>query len=119
MPLTPGESDRLLLHTQAGLAQRRRDRGLRLNVPEARALIARRYGQRLKNGVAAVVFCPAPGVSIRSLPYSEPILEGMESEAGKLKLDICFCPARNDEIPRLVRDRSVDGVVVLRAAQSP
>ena len=40
MPLTPGESDRLLLHLQASLAQRRRDRGLRLNVPEARALIA-------------------------------------------------------------------------------
>jgi urease subunit gamma/beta len=40
VPLTPGESDRLLLHLQASLAQRRRDRGLRLNVPEARALIA-------------------------------------------------------------------------------
>lgn len=40
MPLTPGESDRLLLHLEASLAQRRRDRGLRLNVPEARALIA-------------------------------------------------------------------------------
>ena len=40
MPLTPGESDRLLLHLQASLAQRRRDRGLLLNVPEARALIA-------------------------------------------------------------------------------
>ena len=40
MPLTPGESDRLLLHLQASLAQRRRDRGLLLNIPEARALIA-------------------------------------------------------------------------------
>ena len=40
MPLTPGEHDRLLLHLQASLAQRRRDRGLRLNVPESRALIA-------------------------------------------------------------------------------
>lgn len=40
MPLTPGEKDRLLLHLQASLAERRRSRGLRLNVPEARALIA-------------------------------------------------------------------------------
>ena len=40
MPLTPGESDRLLLHLEASLAQRRRDRGLQLNVPEARALLA-------------------------------------------------------------------------------
>lgn len=40
MPLTPGESDRLLLHLQANLARARRDRGLQLNIPEARALIA-------------------------------------------------------------------------------
>ena len=32
MPLTPGEGDRLLLHLQATLAQRRRERGLLLNV---------------------------------------------------------------------------------------
>lgn len=40
MALTPGESDRLLLHLQALLAQSRRDRGLVLNAPEATALIA-------------------------------------------------------------------------------
>lgn len=40
MALTPGESDRLLLHLQALLAQGRRDRGLLLNAPEATALIA-------------------------------------------------------------------------------
>lgn len=38
--LTPGESDRLLLFTQAQLARARRDRGLLLNAPEATALIA-------------------------------------------------------------------------------
>ena len=40
MALTPGEADRLLLFTQAELARARRGRGLRLNVPEATALIA-------------------------------------------------------------------------------
>ena len=40
MSLTPGEADRLLLFTQAQLARARRDRGLRLNVPEATAIIA-------------------------------------------------------------------------------
>jgi urease subunit gamma/beta len=40
MALTPGERDRLLLFTQAELARVRRARGLRLNIPEARALIA-------------------------------------------------------------------------------
>jgi urease subunit gamma/beta len=38
--LTPGESDRLLLFTQAQLARARRERGLLLNAPEATALIA-------------------------------------------------------------------------------
>jgi len=52
MPLTPGESDRLLLHLQASLAQRRRDRGLRLNVPEARALIADAVCEWARDGLS-------------------------------------------------------------------
>ena len=40
MALTPGEKDRLLLFTQAQLARLRKDRGLKLNVPEATALIS-------------------------------------------------------------------------------
>jgi len=54
MPLTPGESDRLLLHLQASLAQRRRDRGLRLNVPEARALIADAVCEWARDGLSMV-----------------------------------------------------------------
>jgi urease subunit gamma len=38
--LSPHEQERLLLHVAAGLAQQRRDRGLRLNYPEAVALIS-------------------------------------------------------------------------------
>jgi urease subunit gamma len=37
--LTPHEQERLLLHVAAGLAQQRRDRGLKLNYPEAVAVI--------------------------------------------------------------------------------
>jgi len=54
MPLTPGESDRLLLHLQASLAQRRRDRGLQLNVPEARALIADAICEWARDGLSLV-----------------------------------------------------------------
>ncbi|MEV6164573.1 urease subunit gamma [Streptomyces sp. NPDC052052] len=39
MQLTPHEQERLLIHVAADVAQRRRDRGLRLNHPEAVALI--------------------------------------------------------------------------------
>ncbi|MBW3579010.1 MAG: urease subunit gamma [Actinobacteria bacterium] len=39
MRLTPHEQERLLIHVAADVAQRRRDRGLRLNHPEAVALL--------------------------------------------------------------------------------
>jgi urease subunit gamma len=38
--LSPHEQERLLLHVAAGLAQQRRERGLKLNYPEAVALIS-------------------------------------------------------------------------------
>ena len=40
MELTPREKDKLLLFTAALLAERRKDRGLRLNYPEAVAYIS-------------------------------------------------------------------------------
>jgi urease subunit gamma len=40
MRLTPHEQERLLIHVAAGLARDRRERGLRLNHPEATAIIA-------------------------------------------------------------------------------
>ncbi|MEN3309389.1 MAG: urease subunit gamma [Micromonosporaceae bacterium] len=39
MFLTPHEQERLLIHVAAGLARQRRERGLRLNYPEAVALV--------------------------------------------------------------------------------
>jgi urease subunit gamma len=39
MQLSPHETERLLIHVAADVAQRRRDRGLRLNYPEAVAII--------------------------------------------------------------------------------
>jgi len=38
--LSPHEQEKLLLHVAAGLAQQRRERGLRLNYPETVALIS-------------------------------------------------------------------------------
>ncbi|MEU3477706.1 urease subunit gamma [Streptomyces sp. NPDC033754] len=58
MRLTPTERDRLLLFGAAELARARRARGLRLNVPEATALIAdtvceaARDGKRLAEAIA-------------------------------------------------------------------
>ncbi|MFE9257268.1 urease subunit gamma [Streptomyces sp. NPDC006879] len=50
MRLTPTERDRLLLFTAAELARARRARGLKLNVPEATALIADTVCEAARDG---------------------------------------------------------------------
>lgn len=51
MQLTPSERDRLLLFQVAELARARRARGLRLNVPEATALIADAVAEAARDGL--------------------------------------------------------------------
>ncbi|RYF46767.1 MAG: LacI family transcriptional regulator, partial [Cytophagaceae bacterium] len=80
---------------------------------EARALISRRYGQRLKHGIIAVVFPPMDALSPRFMPFYETIIDGIETEARALGLDICLCPLRPNEVARLIRERNVDGVISL------
>jgi len=50
MRLTPGEEDRLLLFTAAELARKRRGRGVRLNHPEAVALICDELLEAARDG---------------------------------------------------------------------
>ena len=50
MHLSPKETDRLLLFLSAELARRRRARGVRLNYPEARALIADELCEGARDG---------------------------------------------------------------------
>ncbi len=57
MDLTPREKDKLLIFTAALLAERRKARGLKLNVPEAVALIAAAIMEGARDGktVAALM----------------------------------------------------------------
>lgn len=57
MHLTPQERDKLLIHVAADVARRRLDRGLRLNYPEAVALITEHVleGARDGRGVAELM----------------------------------------------------------------
>ncbi|WP_369199529.1 urease subunit gamma [Streptomyces sp. PU-14G] len=50
MQLTPHEQERLLIHVAADVAQRRKDRGLRLNHPEATALITAHVLEGARDG---------------------------------------------------------------------
>ncbi|MFG2229106.1 urease subunit gamma, partial [Streptomyces sp. NPDC048723] len=67
MRLTPTERDRLLLRSAAELARARQARGLKLNVPEATALIAdtvceaARDGKRLAEAIEEARSVLGPG----------------------------------------------------------
>jgi urease subunit gamma/beta len=86
MQLTPQERDRLLLWTAAELARARRGRGLRLNVPEATAVIAdtaaevARDGGRLADAIAAAK--AALGV--------EDVLPGVTAVVDRVQVEAVF-----------------------------
>ena len=103
MPLTPGESDRLLLHTQAGLAQRRRDRGLRLNVPEARALIADAVCEWARDGLDL----PDTLARARSLLGPDDVMAGVPQALTEVRVE-----ARFDDGTRLVVVKDPFGAAV-------
>ncbi|MEV0263715.1 urease subunit gamma [Streptomyces sp. NPDC050617] len=50
MQLSPHEQERLLIHVAADVAERRRNRGLRLNYPEAVALITAHILEGARDG---------------------------------------------------------------------
>jgi urease subunit gamma/beta len=84
--LTPSERDRLLIFTTAELARRRLARGLRLNVPEATALIAdtvcetARDGRRLSDAIAAGRAALGP----------EDVLPGVREVVSEVKVEAVF-----------------------------
>jgi urease subunit gamma/beta len=93
MPLTPGESDRLLLHLEATLAQRRRDRGLRLNVPESRALIADAVCEWARDGLGLL----EARDRARALLTADEVLPGVAEALTEIRVE-----ARFDDGTRLV-----------------
>ncbi|MFD0369275.1 urease subunit gamma [Streptomyces sp. NPDC059071] len=86
MRLTPTERDRLLIFGAAELARARRARGLRLNVPEATALIAdtvceaARDGKRLAEAIEAA----------RSVLGPEDVLPGVADVVTEVHVEAVF-----------------------------
>lgn len=85
MNLSPAETDRLLLHLAALLAGARRARGLRLNVPEATALVADAVCEAARDG-ADVAQAAAAGAAVLGpgdvLPGVAALLPTVHVEAG-------------------------------------
>jgi len=86
MRLTPREIDKLLIFTAAEVARRRRNRGLKLNYPEATALIAAEVLEVIRDGrsLADVV---AFGATILS---RDDVMEGVPEMLSEIQVEGTF-----------------------------
>jgi urease subunit gamma len=86
MELTPREKDKLLLFTASLLAERRRARGLKLNYPEAVALIAAAIMEGARDG-RTVAELMSFGRSILS---RDEVMEGIPEMIPEIQVEATF-----------------------------
>lgn len=86
MHLTPREQDKLLVFVAAEVARRRRQRGLRLNYPEALALITAEVLEGIRDG-RSVSDLMAQGISILS---REDVMEGIPEMLEEVQVEGTF-----------------------------
>lgn len=86
MQLTPHEQERLLIHVAADVAQKRRDRGLRLNHPEAVALITSHVLEGARDG-RSVAELMASG---RKLLGREDVMDGIAEMIHDVQVEATF-----------------------------
>lgn len=86
MHLTPREQEKLLIFTAAEVARRRRARGLRLNYPEALALITAEVLEGIRDG-RSVSELMADGVKILT---REDVMEGVPEMLAEVQVEGTF-----------------------------
>jgi urease gamma subunit len=86
MHLTPREIDKLLVFSAGELARKRRSRGLKLNHPEAVALITSEILEMIRDG-KSVADIMSQGSSILS---SEAVLEGVPEMISEIQVEGTF-----------------------------
>jgi urease subunit gamma len=86
MELTPREKDKLLLFTAALLAERRRARGLRLNHPEAVALISAAILEGARDG-KSVATLMSDGKTVLS---RDDVMEGVAEMIPEIQVEATF-----------------------------
>lgn len=86
MDLTPREKDKLLLFTAALLAERRRARGLKLNHPEAVALISAAILEGARDG-RTVAELMSQG---RQILQRDDVMEGVPEMVGEIQVEATF-----------------------------
>ncbi len=86
MLLSPHEQERLLLHVAAGLAQQRRDRGLKLNYPESVAMVSAWVLEGARDGrTVAELMTGGQHVLTR-----DDVLEGVPEMVDEIQIEATF-----------------------------
>lgn len=86
MLLTLHERERLMIYTAAKLAQERRARGLRLNLPEATALISSFLMEGARDGRTVADLMEAG----RGVLTREDVMEGVAEMLSQLQIEATF-----------------------------
>lgn len=86
MRLTPHEQERLLIHVAAGLARERRARGLRLNHPEAVAVITSFVMEGARDGRSVADLMEAG----RTVLGRDDVMEGVPEMIGEVQVEATF-----------------------------
>jgi urease subunit gamma len=86
MLLSPHEQERLLIHVAANLAHERRARGLRLNYPEATAVITSFLLERARDGQGVAQLMDAG----RRVLSREDVMEGVPEMLKEVQVEATF-----------------------------
>ncbi|GIH92148.1 urease subunit gamma [Planobispora siamensis] len=86
MRLTPHEQERLLIHVAAGVARDRRSRGLRLNHPEATAIIASFLMEGARDGRTVAELMDAG----RTVLSREDVMDGVPEMLESVQVEATF-----------------------------
>ena len=86
MLITPHEQERLLIHVAAGVARERRARGLRLNHPEATAIIAAYVLEGARDGRSVAELMEAG----RTVLSREDVMDGIPEMLDSVQIEATF-----------------------------
>lgn len=86
MELTPREKDKLLLFTAGFLAERRKDRGLKLNYPEAVAFISAAILEGARDGKSVAELMDYG----RTLLSVDDVMEGIADMVDEIQVEATF-----------------------------
>ncbi|MDX8152171.1 urease subunit gamma [Patulibacter brassicae] len=86
MRLSPREQEKLLIHVAADVARRRRDRGLRLNHPEAVALITAELLEGARDGRTVSELMTAGKQVLRA----EDVMDGVPEMIREVQVEATF-----------------------------